>query len=438
MKYFSYLVIFLTVLCIYSWMVNQAAIRGNNFKAFHKQLIQFATFPQKIEDVFRDFEKEQIPVSYLVKDNNFSPVNKLNKDLFGVTSIWNQEIGRWEILLINLRNDSILHTWHYGKKKFKRSNVDYIYCTIKEPIILENKDLIGHLYASPNMFRLDSNSNVIWKNEEYDFHHSLNQDAEGYIWTCTRDIFKGKYENNGGGIVKNVDGQVFSYKEEYIDKIDPEDGKILFHKGVAEILIDNGLKGLFYGSSLYDPLHINDVQPALKDSKYWKKGDVFISIRNRSTIILYRPTTNKIVKLIQAPIVNQHDIDIISDHEISIFNNNIIFSTGFKGNSEEKAMDALNTNEIIVYNFEKDSFSILAQEVFEKEEINTFFQGLSEVLSDGSLFVEEQNSGIYFLIKDNEVILRKVLPVNNTNYIQKPNWMRVYENLPFQMIQTKN
>ena len=36
-------------------------------------------------------------------------------------------------------------------------------------------------------------------------------------------------------------------------------------------------------------------------------------------IILYRPETNEIIKVITGPFTNQHDVDILSDDEISIF-----------------------------------------------------------------------------------------------------------------------
>ena len=62
--------------------------------------------------------------------------------------------------------------------------------------------------------------------------------------------------------------------------------------------------------------------PNLKTSKYFNKGDLFISCKNISTVFLYRPTTNRILKVIEGPFQSQHDIDIINDSTISIFNNN--------------------------------------------------------------------------------------------------------------------
>ena len=40
----------------------------------------------------------------------------------------------------------------------------------------------------------------------------------------------------------------------------------------------------------------------------WKKGDLFISIRNQSALIHYRPETNKVINYIKGPFYMQHDI----------------------------------------------------------------------------------------------------------------------------------
>ena len=55
---------------------------------------------------------------------------------------------------------------------------------------------------------------------------------------------------------------------------------------------------------------------------FWEKGDLFLSLRNLSAIVHYRPSNNKIINYITGPFIKQHDVDIISDEEIMIFNNN--------------------------------------------------------------------------------------------------------------------
>ena len=71
-----------------------------------------------------------------------------------------------------------------------------------------------------------------------------------------------------------------------------------------------------------DPIHLNDIQPVNFDGEFWKKGDVFLSLRHQSMVLLYRPSTNEIIWKGTGPFFHQHDVDILDNHRISIFNNN--------------------------------------------------------------------------------------------------------------------
>jgi hypothetical protein len=51
--------------------------------------------------------------------------------------------------------------------------------------------------------------------------------------------------------------------------------------------------------------------------------DLFLSLpRSSSNVILYRPATNKVIWRKDGPWSRQHDVDILDNHRISIFNNN--------------------------------------------------------------------------------------------------------------------
>ena len=98
-----------------------------------------------------------------------------------------------------------------------------------------------------------------------------------------------------------------------------------------------------------DPIHLNDIQPVLSDGKYFKKGDVFLSLRNLSMIVLYRPDENKIIWHKQFPWIWQHDVDILNDHQISIYNNKRMMLNLDK--SEKKHSN------ILIYDFKKNFIS---------------------------------------------------------------------------------
>ncbi len=115
-------------------------------------------------------------------------------------------------------------------------------------------------------------------------------------------------------------------------------------------------------------------------------------------IILYRPSTNKIIKIIEGHFYNQHDVDIIDESKISIYNNNVFFNQ----RNERKVK---NNNEIIIYDFKTNSFSKIFEKTFIKNKINTNTHGLVDFLQDGSAIVEDRNNGrIFYLNSEGEVV----------------------------------
>ncbi len=168
----------------------------------------------------------------------------------------------------------------------------------------------------------------------------------------------------------------------------------MFRRSLSQIFLDNNLENYLFGyGHLYtrDPLHLNDIQPVDFDGDYWKKGDLFLSLRNRSMIVLYRPSNNKIVWKIQGPFFNQHDVDILDDHRISIFNNRMQ-----KLHDNKLRVDG--NNEVIIYNFKNGQFSSYLEDSLIKNDVRTKNQGLNQILPNGDLFIEETNYGrtLYF------------------------------------------
>ena len=107
-----------------------------------------------------------------------------------------------------------------------------------------------------------------------------------------------------------------------ISKVSPS-GKLLFRHSVAQILIRHGYTNWLFTMGMYqaDPMHLNDIEPVLDDGPYWKKGDLFLSLRNVSAVLLYRPSTDQIVWIKRGPWIGQHDVDVLDDHRIGIYDN---------------------------------------------------------------------------------------------------------------------
>ena len=167
-----------------------------------------------------------------------------------------------------------------------------------------------------------------------------------------------------------------------------------------------------------DPIHLNDIEPVFSDTDFWKKGDLFLSIRNLSAIIHYRPKTNKVINYIVGPFIQQHDVDIISDKEISIFNNNNSFINN-------------QYSEVLIYNFETRVFKKIFDNELKKENFKTSTQGLSHILNDGSLMVEEQNHGRIILFNNKGQKEWEFVNKDTNGNIGFISWSRIIEDKLF-------
>ena len=196
--------------------------------------------------------------------------------------------------------------------------------------------------------KIDECSNLIFQNTHDMFHHSIEIDVDSNIWMPTH-MYPQTLPSEKVGRKLIVDN---GYLDDGIAMLSP-DGEVLFEKSVSEIFLENDLEYLLFsvGDLTFnrDPIHLNDIQPVNYDGKYWKKGDVFLSLRHQSMIVLYRPSSNKIIWKGTGPFFHQHDVDILDDHKISIFDNNAKILEG------GRTVDG--HNRVIIYDFSKDEFS---------------------------------------------------------------------------------
>ena len=287
---------------------------------------------------------------------------------------------------------------------------------MSHPSITNRGELI--FQSTSPLVKLDFNSNVVWVNNEDIFHHSTNLDDEENIYVPSQYKPYSKLVSEYVGL--NNATEKYNYQDDAISILD-KTGKILFSKSVTEILIEHGYKNRIFSQQLHkkDPIHLNDIQPVLKDTKYFKKGDVFLSLRNLSMIILYRPSTNKIIKIIEGEFYNQHDVDILDESRISIYNNNVFLNY--------KNERIVKNNEIVIYDFETNSFSKKFEKTFIENEINSFSHGLVDFLQDGSAIVEDRNNGRIFYLNSEGEVIWIFNNLNSKNQIYDLWWARVID-----------
>ena len=167
------------------------------------------------------------------------------------------------------------------------------------------------------------------------------------------------------------------------------DGEVLSRIALSGALIRGGHRHLLYGEKKFgemNPFHMNDVEPVLEDGPFWRRGDLFVSLRTNSVVLLYRPATDEVLWLRSGPWLHQHDVDIVGESEISVFSNN----AADVGDGKSRVLDA---NEVYVYDFATGEARSPWREAMRRHDVRTPARGSATVLDDGGLIVEESNYG---------------------------------------------
>lgn len=429
---FSIAVLILCALNLFAYTITYVNKGGSKLGVLTEPIKLFSNFPKTVIDVIKESFYSEI---FVQVDPEFEEIHRLSYDLFSLNASFTGD-REWLISLKNLKTDSVLHEWTLSEKFFNYTDRNFSRCEPISPILLRDGSVISTFNLSNNLYRVDSQSKLLWHNTDFLFHHALNPDAQGNVWVCGEEIVQ-HFVNSNGSVIK--------YKDNSIIQVDFKSGETIYHKSISEILFDNDMGYLIHGmenGNLFggnDPLHLNDIEPVLSDGQYWNKGDLFLSFRNRSMIIQYRPETNRVLRVIQGPFYNQHDVDIVSDSTISIFNNNsssLIASSNRIDNSltDSRTIEKSSLHshsEVLIYNLSDSLFSNYCENKFKEERIFTLTEGLHHILDNGDMLVEEQNNGKIFLFNENELLLKKYYNNSVEDFVQRPHWVRIYENLSF-------
>ena len=363
--------------------------------------------------------------SGLIKNSKFENSSRG----FILLSKYDHDEKRSFVELINIDKNNVIHTWKPNIKKINSlTNLPDNFINVERdnspnryrmfhPYLSFDGSLITH--SESPLIKINVCSKLEWIIDG-GFHHSNEKDHEGNIWVPSWSFpIKTKWVNldiNENDISKNMN---FFHDDEIV-KIST-DGKILFKKTVISILRENGLEKLIFPiGKNKDPLHLNDIQPVIKDTEYWKRGDVFVSLRNISMVFLYRPSENKIIWYKQEPWVFQHDVDVISDSEISIFDNNL-------ENFTKSRVDG--SSSIVIFDFKTNEIRRPFDKAFIENNIYTPTGGLHTLLENGDVFAELTDTGRLIRIDKKGNIKWEYINRASNNKIYLLNWSRYYENL---------
>ena len=351
---------------------------------------------------------KKIIVSDLQVEDRFPSLDGFNgtpnsQESYLLLSRYDGDLQEGVVELVDLRTFEILHTWNpdidafndsvekVDEFKFLNRDFNNRRFILRHPLLTRDNGLIFKMFSP--LFKINSCSNLLIKNTHNKFHHSLELDSDGYIYVPSQMFPQSLPSIKVGNKTGSEAGYESGFNDDAIVKLSPN-GEILFEKSVSEIFIDNGLEYLLFsvGDSYFDvdPIHLNDIQPVNFDGKFWKKGDVFLSLRHQSMVFLYRPSTNEIIWKGTGPFYHQHDVDILDKNRISIFNNNS------KNFIDADVVDG--HNEVIIYNFKTNEYSSYLKDSLIENDVRTLDQGRSQILTNRDLFIEETNYGrtLYF------------------------------------------
>jgi len=357
------------------------------------------------------------------------------KEKYLLLSRFDGDMEESVVELIDLQSFDVLHTWNpdinsFFEKVDKVEGGEWEYLirdknenrfSLLHPILIEDGSLL--FQNSSPLIKIDKNSELEWMKDDEVYHHSIEEDKQGSFWVCVQ-YYPYKIDK------KYVGDKFDYYMDDGLRKISST-GEILFDKSVSEIFIENGMEYLLFsvGDQVFtrDPIHLNDIQPVEKDTKYWKKGDVFLSLRHQSMILLYRPKTNEIIWKSTWEFYHQHDVDILDDSRISIFVNNS--KNTFSGDIVD------GNNRVVIYDFETEKYSYYLNESLKKEDVRTTTDGRSEILNNNDLFIEETTyRRILYFNSDGSLRWTHINRANDGN-VYYVSWSRIlYENEDIQKV----
>jgi hypothetical protein len=280
---------------------------------------------------------------------------------------------------------------YHGKNKIKNippeSSLIYISPNFDFYYSQEGPDIVK--------YKIDNNSSIeLWRRYLPFVHHEIYIDNSGFLYLPiyypndgsddelskdAKKLFKILANDNSPPYGEKGD----NFRDDGVAILSPE-GKIIHKLSLTKLFSKNNMLELIYSSGLEtDPFHLNSVFPVLNDFGVFKKGDLLLSLRHQSMLLIYRPSTLEIIWHKIGPWSNQHSAKFDRNGNIYLFDNRVI-DTHYNRRSELSYIDE--KNKILLHNISSDYTTEIDNCVNEKE--------FSTV------------TGGYVLFKDNYIISR--------------------------------
>jgi hypothetical protein len=258
----------------------------------------------------------------------------------------------------------------------------------------------------------------IWRLKIPYLHHERYVDDKGYIFSPNyfpngsemsnpaKKLYKILLKVNSPPYDKTGD----NFRDDGVVVISPE-GKLIHSIGLTELFSINNLLEIIYASGLEtDPFHLNSVYPAKNDFGIVQKGDLLLSLRHQSMLLIYRPSTLKIIWHKVGPWTNQHSAKFNDDGKIYLFNNNVI-DTHYSRRSELSFIDG--KNNIMIHDIENGKTELINNCVEEKD-FSTVTGGYV-IMRDKYIITEYSNTNIQVICDKSHNKRLIIVPEHNTS-----------------------
>lgn len=284
------------------------------------------------------------------------------------------------IELLSIEQNIILFTWIPPLKEIFKITPEFntghntrMAYRAQNPLLLPQGDIVFSSGEGP-LVRMGPCGEIRWAISRH-FHHSIELDSQGRL-VVPIVVYPKKADT-----VLPVRDDGFA--------IVSLDGKILEEYSVANIFISNGLKTLIYGIGIFeeDRIHLNDAQPIKAAINEAQIGDIVLSARNLSTIVLFRPSSGKLIWHKTGPWLNQHDVNQLDDGRYSVFGNDNVRNNQWTGPLVSKKESG-----IYLYDPITNEVSFPYKNIMKQYEIWSCTSGRASILKNGDVFIEQSDT----------------------------------------------
>ena len=412
---FAALLVIAITIVLTSWSTKHALNGGKRFsQGFQNIVLGIAGTPNVVADSIRLFLTYGSPNGVVEKHSSYqvNPTGALTNTGYALVSCVSSD-GKSDVILINLSNrvqHAVLVRNDRSDKVNYSDSLEGSAARRQASISSRNRVCHPHLsldgfltYIIPfnDLVSVDlKTGNEKWRVKGA-FHHSIQLDSENNFWVCAAvDVNSHKSSTSRISHVNNL------FEDQALVNIS-KNGRILQVLSVTDLLCKSGLEYLLYGIANpavnFDPLHLNQVTPVMHDSGALKKGDLLVSLRNLSTVLLVNPKSEKIDWHCSGPWMNQHSVHPMDESTICLLDNHSYAQAFGFGDCW---LDPAWRTRLITHNIKT---GLTAEVQFSNEwtgQLRLPVEGLVLPIGANSWFFEDSQNGTIMIFRNQKLVFK--------------------------------